>query len=116
MAPKIDTMDALRALADQETAGLLTERGEFVMDEAMSAVVKALAAEMGGLGARSKAVRRLITKGARVELADRLAKTQPAAATPEVDPLEAVREAERQKRRDRDAKRREKLASGSPQA
>jgi hypothetical protein len=116
MAPKIDTMEALTALADQEGSGLLTERGEFVMDAAMAAVVKSLAAELGGLGARSKVVRRLITKGARMELAERTARAQPAAAVPQADPEEAVREVERAKRRERDRRRREALASGSPAA
>lgn len=116
MAPTIDAMEALSILADQEGNGLLTERGEFVMDEAMAMVVKSLAAEIGGLGARSKVVRRLITKGARVELAERQAKAQPAAATPEVDPAEAAKEAERAKRRERDRRRREALAAGTAQA
>ncbi len=115
MAPTINAMEALSILAGQEGNGLLTERGEFVMDEAMAAVVKSLAAEIGGLGARSKVVRRLITKGARVELAERQAKAQPAAA-PEVDPVEAAKEAERAKRRARDKARKEKLAQEAAQA
>ena len=127
MAPKVNTMDALQALADQEGSGLLTERGEFVMDAAMAAVVKSMAAELGGLGARSKVVRRLITKGARTELAERTARAQPAAATyPELQALDAVqvareaaeaaKEEERAKRRERDRRRREALAAQAGQA
>jgi hypothetical protein len=112
MAPKVSTMEALQALVDQEGSGLLTERGEFVMDATMSAVVKSMAAELGGLGARSKVVRRLITKGARVELAERTARAQPAAATPEVDPEEERKAA----RRERDRRRREALAAQTSQA
>ncbi len=116
MAPTINAMEALSILAGQEGNGLLTERGEFVMDQAMSTVVKTLASEMGGLGARSKVVRRLIAKGARLELAEREAKAQPAAAASEVDPAEAAKEAERAKRRARDKARKEKLAQEAAQA
>jgi hypothetical protein len=117
MAPTIDAMEALSTLADQEGNGLLTERGEFVMDEAMAAVVKALAAEIGGLGARSKVVRRLITKGARVELAERQAKAAgPVAVLAVTNPTEAARLVEREKRRERDRRRREKLAQEAAQA
>lgn len=113
MAPKISIMEALQNLADQEGEGLKTERGEFVMDAAMSAVVKTLADELGGLGARSRVVRRLIQKGAKAELAERQARTQTPAG---VDPVEAAKEAEREKRRERDRRRREALAQGTPAA
>lgn len=116
MAPKISIMEALQNLADQEGEGLKTERGEFVMDAAMSAVVKTLADELGGLGARSRVVRRLIQKGAKAELAERVARTQQATAAPAEDPVEAAKEAERAKRRERDRKRKEALAQATPAA
>lgn len=109
MAPKISIMEALQNLANQEGEGLKTERGEFVMDAAMSAVVKSLADELGGLGARSRVVRRLIQKGAKAELAERQARTQ---ATTAEDPEEARKAA----RRKRDRDRKERLAQGTPAA
>jgi hypothetical protein len=116
MAPKVNTMDALQRLADQETHGLLTERGEFVMDEAMHQVIQALTAELGGLGARSKVVRRLIQKGARVELQERQAKERGTVEGAAVDPVEAAKEEERAKRRERDRRRREAREALAAQA
>ncbi len=117
MAPKVDIMETLQTLADREEDGLLTERGEFVMDEAMANVVKALSTELGGLGARSKVVRRLIKKGARVELAERQARlSTPVVVSRLVDPMEAAREEERAKRRERDRRRKERLATEAAQA
>lgn len=117
MAPKVDTMEALQTLAEQETHGLLTERGEFVMDATMHQVIQVLTAELGGLGARSKVVRRLIQKGAKLELAERQAKLHaPVVVSHLVDPVEAAKEEERAKRRERDRRRREALAAQAGQA
>ena len=72
MSPKRITLDqALRALAEQAAQGPLTERGEFVHDAVSAQAVDALAAELGGRGARSKAIRTLLQKGAVQLLAER---------------------------------------------
>lgn len=75
MSPKRITLDqALDALAHQAAPGPLTERGEFVHDAVSAQVVDLLAAELGGRGARSKAFRTLIQKGAVQLLAERSAR------------------------------------------
>lgn len=72
MSPRrITTEAAMEALASQDAPGLLTERGEFVMDEVTATAVNALAAELGGRGARSKAIRVMLQKGAVQLLAER---------------------------------------------
>ena len=70
MAPRVVDRE-LKALADQDVPGALTERGEFVMDRTMKDAVAALAAEMGGRGAGGKALRMLVQKGAVQVLAER---------------------------------------------
>lgn len=62
---------ALKALADQDAPGPLNHRLESAIDATTHDVLVAMAAELGGQGARSKAARLLIQKGAAAVLAER---------------------------------------------
>jgi len=75
VAPKsvIDPVatEALRTLAERDAEGLLSERLESAVDEVTRAAIDALAAELGGYGARSKAIRLLLQEGAKAMVAKR---------------------------------------------
>lgn len=71
MPPKVKVTNALRALAEQDAPGPLTARGEFATDAVMDAAIAAYAEELGGRGARSRAIRTLIAKGAAQVVAER---------------------------------------------
>lgn len=71
MPPKIDTDEALAALANQDVDGPLDERLEAAIDRTTKDALDALTAELGGKGMKSKAVRQLLRKGAKAELASR---------------------------------------------
>jgi hypothetical protein len=73
MPPKVVDRE-LKALADQEAPGALTERVEAAVDVVTDKALDALAAEMGGKGARSKAIRLLLQKGAVAVVAERAAR------------------------------------------
>lgn len=63
--------EALRVLGDQTTPGPLSERLEAAVDSVTRAAIDARATELGGAGARSKAIREMLQEGAKAMAAKR---------------------------------------------